>query len=130
MYDPKTVLNNMSAHDFLLYYIDVSYDRLKDLELLHQRLNGIVEGSEFTLINEVLFEDVCPWTTYFSSIDECHDYAHGVTKEGLLALISEFLINMKLSVENHEMQKEQNITGNLVYDEDIICQTCNNFWER
>lgn len=105
MIDPEMITNNMTPHEFLLKYIDLMYSRISNIERLEDRMNNIVNSKEFAQIEQLMFDDICYETEYFKSIEECHNFANGATKEGLTVLISTFLTEMRLIMEKFEFEK-------------------------
>ncbi len=129
MYDAGATIDGKSAHEFLLYYMNITYDRIKNIERLDETLGTIVDNNQLNEINRLLFEDVCPKTTYFATREECYKFAHGAAEQGLTALMSNFLINIRTVLEEFENQE---LTGmkdsNSVFDSEILYESCMAFY--
>jgi len=117
------VINNMTTHEFLLYYIDVAYSRLNHIEQVDERMSQIVDKKQFNEIKHLMFDDICGSTNYFKTLDECHNFANGATKEGITVLISEFLSNARLVIEAYEYEKDQKPTIQLL-DTKELYESC------
>ncbi len=100
IFDRTAVLNGMSGRDFALSYINATYDRIRPMETVDSLLRKVVQGSQLDAVESLLFDNTCTETDYFAVTTECEAFADGATQEGASALISHYLTNIRLIIED------------------------------
>jgi hypothetical protein len=92
--DPSLEAYGQSAFDFLMLASEKSILYIKNIENFKSVLSGVVDPVQYSIIESRLIDNICPEVNYFASIEECESFAEGLTKQGVIVLISYYMSSM------------------------------------
>ena len=87
-------------------------------------LNNLVSKNNLKEINERLLSNVCLYTNEFETIDACQNFLNGIPQEGLISIISSYLLHVRSMIAEYNSWDKSK--GNY-FDTWIIFEACKIF---
>lgn len=92
-------------HDYVLTAFENCYTFIRSIEEYKESLQGIQDSTSMGEITQLLFDDICPYIAYFQSIEDCEQFLGGLTQQGLVPLIANYLMNARIAMKEYEINK-------------------------
>ena len=115
----------MGVHDFILYCINIIYERMLNLEKYKELLSMMIDENQVDEIGYLITNDPCSRLSYFKDLNDCHDFSEGIIKEGLAIVLSKFVNNIRRVLENYEKEKIEGGNNYHFLDSTLIDSSCN-----
>jgi len=95
-------MGDMPVHDYVMISMDNSYQFIRSIEKYKDSLKSILSSESMNEIANLLFDDVCPYINYFNETETCEVFLRGLTKQGLVPLIANYLMNTRIILGEYE----------------------------
>ena len=100
--DPTVEMIGMKPFDLLIISLGKGTGYLNSIENVNSILSGVIDETEYNLMKLRLFNNLCFEVDYFVTIEECDNFAEGLTKQGILALISYYISSIMNLLREYE----------------------------
>jgi len=96
-------MNYGDAHDYVNHCIRASIDYVKEAENFKEMLRGITDSLQYANIEDLMLGNVCSKLDYFSSTEDCENFSKGLTNQGLIVLIANYINMFKDLLRDNEI---------------------------
>ena len=112
--DPASVIGNVSPRVFFELCMNFTSDFIKNGENVKAAMKDIVDSVQLAEIEYLFYGDLCERLTFFTRKENCYIFAYGSSSQGLVVLISNYMLNMRTVMKLHEDNLKVNSTENIL----------------
>lgn len=94
-------MNNKTALEQIQNCFVIGETYLQHVEDFKDIMIGIVNKPQYEDVKYMLFGDICSRVVYFATIDDCKKFSAGLIQQGLVALVMNYLINVRNLIQNY-----------------------------
>lgn len=103
IYDPTVKMSKTSVMDFFMQNLIKNTEYLQHIEKFKDILSGIIDSTQYSEIESLMLDNVCPRVEYFASVEDCENFSDEVTKQGLIYLISSYQSGIMNMLRDYEL---------------------------
>eukprot|EP00826_Nyctotherus_ovalis_P045137 TRINITY_DN4954_c0_g1_i5.p1 TRINITY_DN4954_c0_g1~~TRINITY_DN4954_c0_g1_i5.p1 ORF type:complete len:216 (-),score=37.63 TRINITY_DN4954_c0_g1_i5:15-662(-) len=119
IYDPTVKMSKVPVIEFFVSNAMKNMEYLQHIENFKHILLGIIDSTQYNEIDSLMLNNVCPKVDYFATVEDCEKFSDGLTKQGLIYLISGYqseIMNMLRDYELTDKSTEEYINDKRLFE--------------